>query len=130
MRPNFLSGAGYRLPAACLPMSDVDVQFLTFDGCPLAATARANLEKALADCGMSGYEEIDILDPAVSEDLPGWGSPTILVNGADITGQPKGNSISCRVYSGTERVPETASIVASIESARTIAEQQVVRGSR
>ncbi len=97
-------------------MSDVNVQFLAFEGCPLAVPARANLEKALADCGMNGYEEIDILDPAVSEDLPGWGSPTILVSGADITGQPKGNSISCRVYPGSDRVPSSTTIAASIRS--------------
>ncbi len=111
-------------------MSDVNVQFLAFDGCPLADAARANLEKALADCGMSGYEEIDILGPDTPDDLPGWGSPTILVNGVDVSGQPKGDSVSCRVYSGTDRVPETESIVASIKSARVIAEQQVVRGDR
>ncbi len=100
-------------------MSDVNVQFLAFEGCPLADAARSNLENALADCGMSGYEEIDILDPAVSEDLPGWGSPTILVSGADITGQPKGNSVSCRVYPGPDRVPSSAAIAASIRSAKS-----------
>ena len=99
-------------------MADVRVQFLAFDGCPLADAARANLEKALADCGMSGYEEIDILDPATPADLPGWGSPTILVNGVDVSGQPKGDSVSCRIYPGPDRVPDPASIVTSIKSAQ------------
>ena len=99
-------------------MSDVNVQFLAFDGCPLAKAARGNLEKALADCGMNGYEEIDILDPAVSEDLPGWGSPTILVNGVDVSGQPKGDSVSCRVYPGSDRVPSSTTIAASFRSAQ------------
>ena len=111
-------------------MSDVNVQFLAFDGCPLADAARANLEQALVECEIGGYEEIDILESGTPDDLPGWGSPTILVNGADVTGQPKGDSVSCRVYSGIDRVPETESIVASIKSARVIAEQQVVRGDR
>ena len=102
-------------------MSDMNVQFLAFDGCPLADAARANLEQALADCGISGYEEVDILGPDTPDDLPGWGSPTILVNGVDVSGQPKGNSISCRIYSGPGRVPEPASIVASIESAQALA---------
>ncbi len=101
-------------------MSDVNIQFLAFEGCPLADAARGNLEEALADCGMSGYEEIDILDPGTPEDLLGWGSPTILVSGADITGQPKGNSISCRVYPGPGRVPDLASIVTSIRSAQAL----------
>ncbi len=97
-------------------MSDVIVQFLAFEGCPLADDARANLEKALADCGMSGYEDIDILDPGTPDDLPGWGSPTILVNGVDVTGQPKGDSVSCRVYPGPDRVPSSTTIAASIRS--------------
>ena len=97
-------------------MSDVNVQFLTFEGCPLANTARGNLEKALADCGMRGYEEIDILDPDTPDDLPGWGSPTILVNGVDVSGQPKGNNVSCRIYPGRDRVPSATDIVAGIRS--------------
>ncbi len=97
-------------------MADIQVQFLAFDGCPLAGPARANLEKALADCGMSGYEDIDILDPGTPDDLPGWGSPTILVNGVDVTGQPKGDSVSCRVYPGPDRVPSSTTIAASIRS--------------
>ena len=102
-------------------MSDVNVQFLAFDGCPLADAARANLEKAIANCGVSSYEEIDILRPDTPEDLPGWGSPTILVNGVDVSGQPKGHSVTCRVYPGFDRVPEVASIVASIKSVRASA---------
>ncbi len=102
-------------------MSDVNVQFLAFEGCPLADAARGNLEKALADCGMRGYQEIDILEPGTPDDLPGWGSPTILVNGVDVTGQPKGDSVSCRVYPGSDRVPDPASIVTSIESAQALA---------
>ena len=97
-------------------MADVRVQLLAFDGCPLADAARANLEKALADCGMSGYEEIDILDPATPDDLPGWGSPTILVNGVDVSGQRKGDSVSCRVYPGSDRVPSSTTIAASFRS--------------
>jgi len=101
-------------------MADVRVQLLAFDGCPLADAARANLEKALVDCGMSGYEEIDILCPDTPDDLPGWGSPTILVNGVDVSGQRKGDSVSCRVYPGPDRVPDPASIVTSIKSAQAL----------
>ncbi len=106
-------------------MANIQVQLLAFDGCPLAAPARANLEKALADCGMRDYQDIDILDPATPDDLPGWGSPTILVDGVDVTGQPKGDSVSCRVYPGPARVPDPASIVASIKSAQALAEKSL-----
>lgn len=81
-------------------------------GCPLAAPAKKNLEAALAACGINHYEEIDILSPKVSEDMRGWGSPTILINGHDISGAPKGNSVSCRIYPNSEGVPDVESIVA------------------
>lgn len=94
----------------------MDVQFLAFSGCPLANPARENLKKALADCGISSFEEVDILDPASPEELRGWGSPTILVNGVDVTGQPKGNNLSCRVYSFPGGVPDSQSIVAGLKA--------------
>ena len=94
----------------------MNVQFLAFSGCPLADPARENLKKALADCGMNNFEEVDILDPASSEDLRGWGSPTILVNGMDVTGLPKGNSVSCRVYPFQGGVPDVQSIVAWLKA--------------
>lgn len=90
------------------------VQFLAFSGCPLAAPAKKNLETALAACGMSDYEEIDLLSPEVSEDVRGWGSPSILVNGSDVSGASKGNSISCRVYDNSEGVPDVETIIARL----------------
>lgn len=87
------------------------IQFLAFSGCPLAAPAKKNLEAALTACGMSDYEEIDILSPAVPEDMQGWGSPTILINGSDFSGVPKGNSVSCRVYDNPEGVPDVQAII-------------------
>ena len=94
----------------------MNVQFLAFSGCPLADPARENLKKALADCGINDFEEVDILDPASPEELRGWGSPTILVNGLDVTGLPKGNSVSCRVYPFPGGVPDAQSIVAGLKA--------------
>lgn len=99
-------------------MTDLTVQFLAFEGCPLADAARGNLQKALEACGVSGFEEIDILAPEAPDALRGWGSPTILIDGRDITGRPKGESVSCRVYPGPERVPDEVSIVAAITRAQ------------
>ncbi|HEX9877883.1 MAG TPA: thioredoxin family protein [Gammaproteobacteria bacterium] len=98
-------------------MTGVLVQLLSFDGCPLADNARNVLERALADCGMSRYQTIDILDPATPEELRAWGSPTILVNGEDVTGHPQGDGVGCRVYAGPGRVPDMESIVRRIRSA-------------
>ena len=95
-------------------MTDTRIQLLIFAGCPLAGMARQALEQALRECGIDDYEEIDILDPSVSDDLREWGSPTILINGADVSGQPKGDGVGCRIYAGADRVPSPMSIVACI----------------
>ena len=95
-------------------MNGIRVQFLAFDGCPLAEAARKELDAAVSEAGLAGYEVIDILDPETPEDLRGWGSPTILVNGADVTGNTKGEGVGCRIYSTESRVPETALIVERI----------------
>lgn len=60
---------------------------------------------------IDAYEVIDILGPDVPEDLRRWGSPTILVNGRDVTDAAPGNDVGCRVYSGPDRVPDAASII-------------------
>jgi len=93
------------------------VQLLVFAGCPLADAARLALEQALAQCGFEAYEEIDLLAPETGQELRGWGSPTILVDGEDVTGEPKGQEIGCRVYPGPTRVPEVAAIAARLKPA-------------
>ncbi len=99
-------------------MTDIRVQFLAFDGCPLAGRARQALEQALAQCEIEDYEEVDILRPDVSNELREWGSPTILVNGADVSGHPKGDGIGCRIYPGEARVPSSTTIIARINEER------------
>ena len=99
-------------------MNDLTILFLAFDDCPLADAARANLEQALCDCGISGYRTVDILDSATPEELRAWGSPTILINGVDVGGQDKGNAVGCRIYPGAEKVPSAAEIAAKIRSTR------------
>ena len=100
-------------------MSTVRIQLLTFEGCPLADAAREQLEAALAEVGIDDYEEIDLQAPGTPESLRGWGSPTILVDGADITGQPKGESLSCRVYGGPDGVLSAADIISVFDSRRS-----------
>lgn len=93
------------------------IQFLSFDGCPLAEAAQAALEHALQVCGMnaSHYELIDVLDPATSASLTSWGSPTILVNGEDVTGHASGDGVGCRIYDTSDQIPTAEAIAAAIE---------------
>ena len=97
-------------------MSNPRIQLLVFDGCPLADAARDALEVALTMVGLPKYEEVDILDPDSADELRGWGSPTILVDGQDLLGNVKGESVGCRVYDSPGRVPSPEMIAAVIRS--------------
>jgi hypothetical protein len=106
------------------------IQLLVFSGCPLANAARASLGQALAELQIAGYVEVDLLDPATPAELRAWGSPTILVDGEDVTGGRPGDGIGCRVYEGPDRVPAAATIVASIERRRSGARRSRSRRGR
>jgi len=92
---------------------------LSFDGCPLADAARGALENALHICGLSvnQYETIDVLDPTTPASLASWGSPTVLVNGEDVTGHKKGDGVGCRIYDTSDQVPTAQTIAAAIQKA-------------
>lgn len=94
------------------------IQFLYFEGCPLADAAQTALELALVSCGMdrSDYEHVDVLDPATPANLAIWGSPTILVNGKDVTGHSGGDGVACRIYDTADQVPTVESITAAIHA--------------
>lgn len=93
------------------------VQFLSYDGCPLADAALEALEDALrrSDIRPYQYEMIDILDPATPKRLANWGSPTILVNGKDVAGHQKSDGVGCRLYDTPERIPTAEMIAAAIQ---------------
>ena len=99
-----------------LRMPRVRIQFLSFDGCPLAHAARSELEAALARCGIDDYEEVDILNSSTPDELRNWGSPTILIDGSDVAGGSAGGGACCRVYDGDEKVPGRAAIISAIRA--------------
>ena len=94
------------------------IQFLAFDGCPLADAARSALESALLDCGLAidQYDVINILDPSTPTDLASWGSPSILVNGHDVTGEIPGDGVGCRLYDTPNQVPTIETIATAIRN--------------
>jgi len=100
-------------------MAHPRIQLLVFDGCPLADAARRSLQTALDSLELPGFEEIDLLDPATPDELRGWGSPTILMGGEDLTGGEKGSAVGCRVYDGQDGVPGPAWIAQRIRRAAT-----------
>ena len=106
------------LPSSCPNVTTPKVQLLVFDGCPLADAAKQALDEAAAALNLGSYEVIDILDPETPETLKRWASPTILVNGRDVTGGVAGDSVGCRVYGGPDRVPDTETIISCIRRER------------
>ena len=75
------------------------IELVHFTGCPHAAQARENLRLALRSSGAGGaWSEWDLSSMEAPERVRGYGSPTILINGRDISGGgPEGSELSCRV---------------------------------
>ncbi len=77
------------------------VQLVYFDGCPNVDAARAAVRTALmAENVDAPIEEIDVGAPSAPAWARAWGSPTILIDGQDVTGQRPSTSSSCRLYDG------------------------------
>ncbi|HEX8724532.1 MAG TPA: hypothetical protein VF737_03975 [Gemmatimonadaceae bacterium] len=64
------------------------LELIYFRDCPHAAEARANLRAALAAAGMVDLPvtEWDRDDAAAPDYVRGYASPTVLVNGHDVSG--------------------------------------------
>lgn len=75
------------------------VQLLYFDECPNVDRARAALRDAMAAEHVDlAVEEIDVESPDAPDFARGWGSPTILIDGADVTGADRSTGSACRLY--------------------------------
>ncbi len=100
-------------------MSGRSVQFLWFDGCPLADRQRAELDNALSrldEADRPTVEVIDIMHPDTSESLRRWGSPTILIDGRDVSGAPPGDAPGCRIYGEQDGVLPADRILTALVS--------------
>ena len=97
------------------------IELIYFPGCPHVAAAREQVKQACAIAGAdAAWNEID----ATADDAPAHaracGSPTVLVDGRDVTGEAPGGGTSCRVYVGSEvrGAPPVAAIVAALRGSR------------
>lgn len=74
-----------------------------FEGCPHVADARSELSRALRLGGLPPtWREWDTTSADTPESLRGYGSPTVLVDGADVTGGAGGSGVGC-VVAGAPR---------------------------
>jgi mercuric ion transport protein len=71
----------------------VKVQLLYFPGCPHIEAAR----ELLAQLSVR-FTEVDVTASDTPAELRQWGSPTILVDGADVAGEVVGTGAACRLY--------------------------------
>ena len=79
------------------------VELVYFEGCPHVAEARGEVGRALRQCGLPPtWREWDTTNPDTPAPLTGYGSPTVLVDGRDVTGGTSGSGIGC-VVAGAPR---------------------------
>jgi mercuric ion transport protein len=84
------------------------IELVYFDGCPNALTARDNIKAAVEASGQSlEWSEWDLMAESTPEDFRRYGSPTVLVDGRDVTGDGPANvAMACRA----EGAPSVAAI--------------------
>ena len=88
--------------------------------CPNVALARANLLIAFARAGVKPqWTEHGVGDPEAPERTRGYGSPTILIDGRDVAGEPPSAGSCCRIYVNAEErayAPAVDQIAAALSS--------------
>lgn len=104
-------------------MSSPTIDLIYETDCPNAPAARALLRAALDAVGCGGsWREWNRSGEEFPERFEGYGSPTILVDGADVSGESgAADANSCRVYvdQGQVRgVPTLDEVTAALQAAR------------
>ena len=90
--------------------------------CPNVEAARSQLLRAFAKAGIQPcWQEWELRSPDAPSHVHGYGSPTILVNGRDVSGEmADGDDYCCRIYShgdhANKGVPPVADIVRALKS--------------
>jgi len=98
----------------------MNVELVYESTCPNVAAARTALLRAFADAGRTpDWQEWEVGSADAPAHVHGYGSPTILVDGRDVTGEaPDRDDLCCRVYTAGDSacagVPPHAQIVAAL----------------
>lgn len=98
------------------------VELIYMPGCPNIEAARACLLHAFQMAGIRpSWQEWVLQRPETPAHTHGHGSPTILIDGQDVTGEPPlGSDNSCRLYaasSGNCGIPPLEMVVAALQRA-------------
>ncbi len=89
------------------------IELVFFDGCPKVRVARDNLRSALQWEGKdTTWTEWDLFSESTPKRLHEHGSPTILIDGCDVTDNPaSGDDMACRA----DGVPSAALIMEKLK---------------
>jgi hypothetical protein len=94
-------GAAWLTGGGGAPLGSARIQILRLPDCPLAGRLRSLVEWCVARSGVN----------ATLEEVEGpYSSPTLLINGADVTGRRAGGAPSCRLD-----VPGEGQILAALQ---------------
>lgn len=94
--------------------------------CPNIEAARTQLLRAFSEAGITPrWQEWEVSTPEAPAHVHGYGSPTILVNGRDVSGvMAEGDDYCCRVYSHGEHankgVPAVDDILDALKSLQQV----------
>lgn len=90
------------------------IDLVYFEGCPNAAIARENLKRAIEAAGRElTWSEWDLMSEATPDSYRRYGSPTVLVNGEDVTGDgAHATAMACRA----DGAPGVEAISARLEA--------------
>ena len=90
------------------------IALIYFDGCPNVEPARTHLQRAIEDAGLdTEWQEWEQGDPSAPAWVKEHGSPTILVNGRDVTGETAGVAASACRADGAPSVETIRTALAS-----------------
>lgn len=94
------------------------VELLYFPGCPNIGPARMQLQRALLEAGCPvQWTEHDVNADDAPPHARGYGSPTILIDGRDVTGGTPAEGTACRLYPNSE-LPGVPALVAILTALR------------
>jgi hypothetical protein len=98
------------------------IELLFFPSCPHIDAARSQLRAALRLAGRDEtWTERDVTAADAPAHTRGYGSPTILVDGRDVSGVGPCAGQSCRVYTDSEvrGAPSVAAISSALRARRS-----------
>jgi hypothetical protein len=95
------------------------VELIYEASCPNVGEARAELLRAFSLAkARARWTEWDVTDPKSPERVRKFGSPTILVDGRDVSGEVELAGAACRVYAGGRGSPSATTIAAALTNGR------------